>query len=78
MCDKLRDAWAELEDSTAKRASKLDLSLKAQQYFFEASEVESWLNEKANILDSNDYGRDRDSATKLLTKHKVYSIRFFI
>ncbi|XP_066150741.1 spectrin beta chain isoform X4 [Euwallacea fornicatus] len=74
LCDKLREAWAELDNSTAKRASKLDLSLKAQQYFFEASEVESWLNEKANILDSNDYGRDRDSATKLLTKHKALEL----
>lgn len=53
------------------RMNKLELSLKAQQYFFEASEVESWLNEKSDILASNDYGRDRDSATKLLTKHKV-------
>ncbi|CAG9768666.1 unnamed protein product [Ceutorhynchus assimilis] len=74
LCDKLRTTWAELEGNANKRGSKLDLSLKAQQYFFEASEVESWLNEKANILDSSDYGRDRDSATKLLTKHKALEL----
>ncbi|XP_050313156.1 spectrin beta chain, non-erythrocytic 1 isoform X2 [Anthonomus grandis grandis] len=74
LCDKLRMAWAELQESTTKRGTKLDLSLKAQQYLFEASEVESWLNEKANILDSSDYGRDRDSATKLLTKHKALEL----
>lgn len=53
------------------RSRKLDLSLKAQQLFFEISEVESWLSEKIDILKSTDYGRDRDAASKLLTKHKV-------
>lgn len=47
------------------------MSLKAQEFFFEAGEVESWLNEKNDVLSSTDYGRDRDAATKLLTKHKV-------
>lgn len=67
----LKDAWKELNDKAIERTQKLELSLKAQQFFFEASEVESWLNEKSDILASTDYGRDRDSATKLLTKHKV-------
>lgn len=71
LCDSLKDAWLDLKEKANERAQKLDLSLKAQQYFFDASEVESWLNEKDNILSSADYGRDRDSATKLLTKHKV-------
>lgn len=53
------------------RSRKLDLCLKAQQLFFEISEVESWLTEKIDILKSTDYGRDRDAASKLLTKHKV-------
>lgn len=53
------------------RAKKLELSLKGQQFFSEANEVESWLSEKNNILSSSDYGRDRDGASKLLTKHKV-------
>jgi len=53
------------------RSRKLDLSLKSQQLFFEISEVESWLTEKIDILKSTDYGRDRDAASKLLTKHKV-------
>uniref|UniRef100_V5GNX9 Spectrin beta chain, non-erythrocytic 5 n=1 Tax=Anoplophora glabripennis TaxID=217634 RepID=V5GNX9_ANOGL len=70
LCNTLRAAWADLEEKANQRALKLDLSLKAQQYFFEANEVESWLNERGDILASSDYGRDRDSATKLLTKHK--------
>lgn len=70
-CNELRRAWKDLNEKANRRMLKLELSLKAQQYFFEASEVESWLNEKSDILSSTDYGRDRDSATKLLTKHKV-------
>lgn len=76
LSDDLRSAWLELNEKAAERSKKLEQSLKAQQFFFEANEVESWLNEKADILASTDYGRDRDAATKLLTKHKVkYSLQ---
>lgn len=71
LCDTLNSAWTELNDRANERSHKLELSLKAQQFFFEANEVESWLHEKSDILASTDYGRDRDAATKLLTKHKV-------
>lgn len=71
LCDTLSNAWSYLLEKADVRAQKLEQSLKAQQYFFEASEVESWLNEKSDILASVDYGRDRNSATNLLTKHKV-------
>ncbi|XP_023018167.2 spectrin beta chain, non-erythrocytic 5 kst isoform X2 [Leptinotarsa decemlineata] len=74
LCSTLQNAWEELEDKANQRAQKLDLSLKAQQYFFDVNEIESWLNEKAAILSSSDYGRDRDSATKLLTKHKALEL----
>jgi spectrin beta len=71
LCMGLQDAWKALQDQAHDRSRKLDLSLKAQQFFFEAGEVESWLSEKNDVLSSTDYGRDRDAATKLLTKHKV-------
>lgn len=67
----LDDAWRDLQEKAGERSKALDLSLKAQEFFFEAGEVESWLNEKNDVLSSTDYGRDRDAATKLLTKHKV-------
>ena len=60
-----------MQDKAGERNKALDLSLRAQEFFFEAGEVESWLNEKNDVLSSTDYGRDRDAATKLLTKHKV-------
>ena len=64
-------AWDHLLGCAQDRARKLDLNLKAQQFFFDASEIESWMNEKLNLLSSKDYGKDEDAARKLLTKHKV-------
>lgn len=67
-------AWNDLEEKADSRGRKLELSLKAQQYLSEAGEIETWLGEKTNMLQSNDHGRDRDSATKLLTKHKAIEL----
>nr|CAD7444142.1 unnamed protein product [Timema bartmani] len=74
LCVELKEAWQDLHNKAAERNRKLELSLKAQQFFFEAGEVESWLTEKNDVLSSTDYGRDRDAATKLLTKHKACSL----
>ncbi|XP_076681486.1 spectrin beta chain, non-erythrocytic 5 kst isoform X2 [Andrena cerasifolii] len=74
LCDVLDDAWRDLQEKAGERSKALDLSLKAQEFFFEAGEVESWLNEKNDVLSSTDYGRDRDAATKLLTKHKAVEL----
>ncbi|XP_049846907.1 spectrin beta chain, non-erythrocytic 1 isoform X2 [Schistocerca gregaria] len=74
LCDTLNEAWQDLQDKAQERSRKLDLSLKAQEFFFEAGEVESWMGEKNDVLSSTDYGRDRDAATKLLTKHKALEL----
>lgn len=72
--NRLNDAWDNLQEKANERSKKLELSLKAQQYLSEAGEIESWLAERDNILRSTDYGRERDSATKLLTKHKAIEL----
>uniref|UniRef100_A0AAG5CRA5 Spectrin beta chain n=1 Tax=Anopheles atroparvus TaxID=41427 RepID=A0AAG5CRA5_ANOAO len=74
LCNSLERAWVDLQEKSAERSRKLELSLKAQQYLSEAAEIETWLGERNNVLRSSDYGRDRDSATKLLTKHKVIEL----
>uniref|UniRef100_A0A8D8QLB4 Spectrin beta chain, non-erythrocytic 5 n=1 Tax=Cacopsylla melanoneura TaxID=428564 RepID=A0A8D8QLB4_9HEMI len=74
LCTGLQDAWQELIFKAKERSKKLELSLKAQQFFYEASEVESWLSERNDVLSSTDYGRDRDAASKLLTKHKAVEL----
>jgi len=71
LCVGLQNAWQHLQDQVQDRSCKMDLSLKAQQFFFEAREVESWLHEKNDMLISTDYGHDRDAVSKLLTKLKV-------
>jgi spectrin beta len=73
-CDELTQAWNNLQEKADERAKKLELSLKTQQYLSDAAEIETWLGEKNNLLKSTDYGRDRDSATKLLTKHKTIEL----
>ena len=40
------------------------------EYYSETNEADAWMNEKAGIASSQDYGRDEDDATKALTKHK--------
>lgn len=70
-CEELKEAWSDLQAEANERSRKLELNLKAQQYFFEVTEVEAWMNEKRNILQTNDYGKDEDVARKLLAKHKA-------
>ncbi|XP_020812650.1 spectrin beta chain, non-erythrocytic 1 isoform X1 [Drosophila serrata] len=74
LCQQLEQAWHDLERHCGDRSRKLDMSLKAQQYLFDAGEIESWLGERNNALRSTEYGRDRDSAAKLLTKHKTIEL----
>ena len=50
------------------------MALKAQQFFYDASEVETWINERNNLLLSRDYGKDKDASVKLLTKHKTLEL----
>ncbi|XP_035225862.1 spectrin beta chain, non-erythrocytic 1-like isoform X1 [Stegodyphus dumicola] len=73
-CQELKTSWKELLDCASERKKKLELSLKAQAFFSEANEVEAWMNEKTDILESTDYGKDEDAAVKLLTKHKALEL----
>ncbi|XP_042865885.1 spectrin beta chain, non-erythrocytic 5-like isoform X7 [Penaeus japonicus] len=69
-CAELQEAWDDLLAEASERQRKLELNHKAQQYFFEVGEIETWMNEKRNILQTKDYGKDEDVARKLLAKHK--------
>ncbi|XP_055694009.1 spectrin alpha chain, non-erythrocytic 1 isoform X2 [Lutzomyia longipalpis] len=74
LCRNLEQSWETLLVEAANRTKRLEISLKTQQYLFEASDIETWLGERNNLLRSDDYGRDRESATKLLTKHKALEL----
>ena len=48
-----------------------NLLLSPLQYYTEANEADSWMNEKAGLAASQDYGKDEDAATKYLKTHAV-------
>ncbi|ODM96280.1 Spectrin beta chain, non-erythrocytic 1, partial [Orchesella cincta] len=69
-----QDSWDALKSACVGKNKKLDLSLKSQQFFFDAGEIEAWMQEKQNLLASEHYGKDMHSAVKLLTKHKTLEL----
>ena len=73
-CLELSSKWNQLKQSVLERKKLLEISLRIQQLLSEANEVESWMNEKFNILNSNDYGKDDNTDIKLLTKQKVIEL----
>ncbi|XP_076359799.1 spectrin beta chain, non-erythrocytic 5 kst [Tachypleus tridentatus] len=73
-CEELHQNWQELLSLAVERKKKLELSLRAQQFYSEANEVETWITEKNDILTRTDYGRDEDGAVRLLTKHKALEL----
>ena len=72
--ERLKQAWSELIDIVNKKKEKLAAALKAQQFFFEVGEIEGWIMEKSSGMKGSDFGKDEDSAVKLLTKHKAVEL----
>lgn len=68
--DKSKKEWAVLEKLAADRAKQLQDAAEAYQFYTDANEADSWLNEKASLITSNDYGTDEPSAQALLQRHK--------
>ncbi|XP_022655531.1 spectrin beta chain, non-erythrocytic 1-like isoform X3 [Varroa destructor] len=70
----VENAWERLQRELKKRRAVLESSVRAQQFYTDINEIEQWINEKTNYLISPDFGRDEDSAIKLLTKHKAFEL----
>lgn len=49
-----------------------DLFYNILQYLNDVEELENWINDKMALATSKDYGKDENSADKLLTKNKVW------
>lgn len=45
------------------------------QYLNDVEELENWINDKMALATSKDYGKDENSADKLLTKNKVGTLK---
>jgi spectrin beta len=56
------------------RRAKLLASERAQQYFFDASEAESWMSEQELYMMVEDRGKDEISAQNLMKKHQTLEL----
>lgn len=68
--DSLDEHWKALEDLVELRRRQLDDAAEAYQFYTDANETDSWLNEKMALVASEDYGVDEPSAQALLQRHR--------
>lgn len=68
--DSLAEHWQALESLVELRRRQLEDAAEAYQFYTDANEAESWLNEKMALVNSRDYGSDEPSAQALLQRHR--------
>lgn len=68
--ESLQEHWKSLEELVDLRRRQLEDASEAYQFYTDANEADSWLNEKITLLESKDYGVDEPSAQALLQRHR--------
>lgn len=68
--ESLQEHWKSLQELVDLRRRQLEDASEAYQFYTDANEAESWLNEKITLLESKDYGVDEPSAQALLHRHR--------
>lgn len=68
--ESLQEHWKALDDLVELRKRQLDDAAEAYQFYTDANETDSWLNEKMSLVASNDFGVDEPSAQALLQRHR--------
>ncbi|XP_077865919.1 spectrin alpha chain, non-erythrocytic 1-like [Saccoglossus kowalevskii] len=76
--DQLNRSWLQLQELAHIRSKKLNESLAFQQFSANVDEEESWLNEKQNLMSSEDYGDTLAAVQGLLKKHKAFETDFSV
>lgn len=66
----LIELWNELKNTMDVRKNKLLESERAQQYYFDASEAESWMSEQELYMMVEDRGKDEFTTQNLIKKHE--------
>ncbi|KAK0158327.1 hypothetical protein PV328_009343 [Microctonus aethiopoides] len=69
LISELNEKWRELKDAIIDRNNHLLQNEKAQQYFFDSTEAESWMSEQELYMMVEDRGKDEISAQNLMKKH---------
>lgn len=67
----LISSWDDLKKKMDTRKNLLLESEKAQQYFFDASEAESWMSEQELYMMVDERGKDELSAQNMMKKHNI-------
>ncbi|XP_075591852.1 spectrin beta chain isoform X2 [Dermatophagoides farinae] len=70
LIDELNKLWDELKNTMDVRKNKLLESELAQQYYFDASEAESWMSEQELYMMVEDRGKDEFTTQNLIKKHE--------
>ncbi|CAM5129135.1 unnamed protein product [Natator depressus] len=69
LLERLRELWGALQEQTEQRQHLLDATYQAEQYHFDAGQVEAWLSEQELLLMNEEKGKDEQSTLQLLKKH---------
>nr|XP_048688824.1 spectrin beta chain, non-erythrocytic 4 isoform X1 [Caretta caretta] len=69
LLERLRELWGALREQTEQRQQLLDATYQAEQYHFDAGQVEAWLSEQELLLMNEEKGKDEQSTLQLLKKH---------
>ncbi|XP_054154264.1 spectrin beta chain-like isoform X2 [Oppia nitens] len=70
LINELITMWEQLKDKMDNRKQKLLESERAQQYYFDASEAESWMSEQELYMMVEDRGKDEFSGQNVMKKHE--------
>ncbi len=70
LINELMELWRDLKNTMDVRKSKLLESERAQQYYFDASEAESWMSEQELYMMVEDRGKDEFTTQNLIKKHE--------
>ncbi|KAK3538029.1 hypothetical protein QTP70_027382 [Hemibagrus guttatus] len=66
----LQKQWQQLRDQVTNRKKRLHAASVIKQYFADAAEANSWLNDRKPLLTDEDYGKDEMSTIALLQRHQ--------
>ena len=67
----LDEACQRMDTLSKSRMSRLQESLKVQEFYLQVEEEEAWIREKEPMASSQDYGKDINSVMKLQQKHQT-------
>ncbi|XP_034163832.2 spectrin beta chain, non-erythrocytic 5 [Pangasianodon hypophthalmus] len=66
----LQKQWQQLRDQVTNRKNRLHAASVIKQYFADAAEANSWLNDRKPLLTDEDHGKDEMSTIVLLQRHQ--------